>query len=223
MVTTLSNKRFVLVTDAGFNDIDGEDVGNIGVYVQIFAVAIDSDNDGVLDDGDSSGTIGDTLCITGQTQNCDDNSINVPNGPLLGTCTAGDSPGSLCTDNTDCGLGGFCSTDQEDADEDGEGDAGDSCPEDSGKIEPGICGCGAPDSDSDDDKILDCNDAYPNTAIEKGDLNNDNIVDIADAIRSLLISSGLEPSQLYMEAEANGDNRIGVEETIYILLLISRN
>lgn len=33
----------------------------------------DDDNDGILDDGDGSGTIGDAPCTGGQTANCDDN------------------------------------------------------------------------------------------------------------------------------------------------------
>jgi hypothetical protein len=39
----------------------------------------DNDSDGILDDGDGSGTIGDNLCSGGNTANCDDNCINTPN------------------------------------------------------------------------------------------------------------------------------------------------
>jgi hypothetical protein len=38
----------------------------------------------------------------------------------------------------------------------------DACPEDAAKIDPGQCGCGAPDSDADQDGFAACNDACPN-------------------------------------------------------------
>jgi hypothetical protein len=38
----------------------------------------------------------------------------------------------------------------------------DQCPEDPNKTEPGICGCGVPDTDSDSDGTPDCNDLCPN-------------------------------------------------------------
>jgi hypothetical protein len=37
----------------------------------------------------------------------------------------------------------------------------DACPDDPDKTEPGICGCGLPDIDSDGDGTLDCNDGCP--------------------------------------------------------------
>ncbi len=37
----------------------------------------------------------------------------------------------------------------------------DECPDDPDKIEPGVCGCGVPDTDSDDDGTLDCEDECP--------------------------------------------------------------
>lgn len=89
----------------------------------------DTDGDGILDDGDDSGTAGDTPCSGGQTQSCDDNCIDVPNGPDLGTCTAGDNVGNNCTDNFGCGVDGICSMNQEDTDGDGKGDICDNCPD----------------------------------------------------------------------------------------------
>ena len=40
-------------------------------------------------------------------------------------------------------------------------DTGDNCPNDPKKVEPGICGCGIPDIDTDGDGSLDCNDGCP--------------------------------------------------------------
>ena len=49
-----------------------------------------------------------------------------------------------------------------DSDGDGTPDPLDGCPSDSNKTDPGICGCGVPDTDSDSDGTPDCNDGCPN-------------------------------------------------------------
>jgi hypothetical protein len=49
-----------------------------------------------------------------------------------------------------------------DADGDGTPDCADLCPNDPNKVEPGICGCGFPDTDLDNDGLADCFDACPN-------------------------------------------------------------
>ena len=49
-----------------------------------------------------------------------------------------------------------------DSDGDGTPDSYDHCPIDPNKIEPGICGCGTPDTDTDGDTTPDCIDACPN-------------------------------------------------------------
>jgi len=52
--------------------------------------------------------------------------------------------------------------DQNDADGDGTGDVCDGCPDDPAKINPGICGCGVPDTDTDGDGTPDyCGDNCP--------------------------------------------------------------
>lgn len=51
--------------------------------------------------------------------------------------------------------------DPPDSDGDGVPDADDGCPDDAGKIEPGICGCGVADTDTDGDDTADCDDPCP--------------------------------------------------------------
>jgi hypothetical protein len=57
--------------------------------------------------------------------NGEDNCYDTPNGPDLGTCTVGLSYriARPCTSNSECGMGGFCSMNQEDTNGDGAGDA----------------------------------------------------------------------------------------------------
>ncbi|MCK6486530.1 MAG: thrombospondin type 3 repeat-containing protein, partial [Phycisphaerae bacterium] len=71
---------------------------------------------------------------------------------------------------------------QEDADADGVGDACDNCPADPNKIEPGVCGCGAPDDDSDADGVADCVDNCPSVINpSQGDCDQDGWGDVCDA------------------------------------------
>jgi len=55
-----------------------------------------------------------------------DNCLTIPNGPLLGTCTSG-TVGDACKGDDDCGMGGFCSMDQEDTYPPGGNGIGDAC------------------------------------------------------------------------------------------------
>ena len=63
----------------------------------------DSDLDGILDDGDSSGTIGDHPCIGGQTALCDDNCVYTPNPDQADNDSDGE--GDVCDlDNDNDGI-----------------------------------------------------------------------------------------------------------------------
>jgi plastocyanin len=56
----------------------------------------------------------------------DDNCLQTPNGPTLGTCTAGNL-GAPCTSNVECDPNGFCSSNQEDTFPPEGNDIGDAC------------------------------------------------------------------------------------------------
>jgi hypothetical protein len=58
---------------------------------------------------------------------CIDNCLAIPNGLDAGTCTKG-AIAQPCMSDEQCGIGGFCSMRQEDADSDYLGDACDNCP-----------------------------------------------------------------------------------------------
>ena len=75
-------------------------------FISTYASAVDTDGDGIDD--------------------ASDNCPRTANGPNAGTCILG-YLGDPCTTNDDCGIGGFCSTDQEDNDTDGFGDVCDFC------------------------------------------------------------------------------------------------
>jgi len=51
-----------------------------------------------------------------------------------------------------------------------------------------------------------------------GDVNGSGITpDLADAIVVLKVVAGLNPPNVFASADVNGDNRIGLEEVIYVL------
>lgn len=57
----------------------------------------------------------------------------------------------------------------------------DLCPDDSLKTLPGICGCGVPDDDADQDTIIDCIDNCPNQAnTDQADGDQDNVGTLCD-------------------------------------------
>ena len=70
-----------------------------------------------------------------------DNCPFIANGPDQGTCVAGLRIGEPCLKDRQCGWGGDCGMDQEDADADGYGDACDYCSGNGGKDldSDGVC------------------------------------------------------------------------------------
>jgi PKD repeat protein len=87
-----------------------------------FTSGEDSDGDGILDDGDYSGTVGDNLCIGGNVANCDDNCVDVCNPDQADLDR--DGVGDTCDNCSDISNSG-----QSDYDLDGRGDVCDGCPE----------------------------------------------------------------------------------------------
>jgi hypothetical protein len=64
--------------------------------------------------------------------------------------------------------------------------------------------------------------AYVFDAIGGGDINDNGIVDIVDAILAIQITSGITPDQtVYRAADVDGDDNIGLADSIYILQKVS--
>jgi serpin B len=92
----------------------------------------------------------------------------------------------------------------------------DLCPDDLDKIEPGRCGCGVPETDSDQDGSPDCVDLYPDYPM--GDIGGNGNIDLMDVILVLQTMAGMETSSpVFKEADVNADVKIGLEEAIYVL------
>jgi hypothetical protein len=74
-----------------------------------------------------------------------------------------------------------CLSPDHDSDGDGVPDASDGCPNNPGKIEPGICGCAEPDTDSDGDGAADCEDNCPAIInADQADADADGSGDVCD-------------------------------------------
>lgn len=112
--------------------------------VYIYDVLSDCDANNVPDEFDPNP---DGDCVKGGCDNCP----LAPNSDQLDS--DGDGVGDVCDpcpmDNPD------------DPDGDGVCSAEEGCPNDPNKLDPGICGCGTLDIDSDNDSVADCNDLCP--------------------------------------------------------------
>jgi len=119
---------------------EGQPVGEQLVF-EVFAAddgnppgVVDTDGDGIPDDGDGSGVVGDAPCPDGVTENCDDNCKEDGNADQADS--DGDGRGDVCDNCPDDPNPG-----QEDEDGDDAGDACDNCPVGCTLVEPptGTC------------------------------------------------------------------------------------
>ncbi|MFH1723998.1 MAG: PKD domain-containing protein [Elusimicrobiota bacterium] len=86
--------------------------------------------------------------------------------------------------------------------------AQDFCPDDPDKVEPGVCGCGVPDTDSDGDGTLDCNDGCPYDAGKtQPGVCGCGVIDDGDGDGAIACVDDCDDS--------NPDIRPGAEETCY--------
>jgi hypothetical protein len=104
---------------------------------------------------------------------------------------------------------------QGDIDSDGAGDVCDNCPNDPDKTEPGVCGCGVPDTDTDGDSTPDCNDNCPNDpgktepgvcgcGVPDTDTDGDSIPDCDDNCPE----SKLEPTVIIADCDSGVHNTL---------------
>jgi len=56
----------------------------------------------------------------------------------------------------------------------------------------------------------------------KGDIDNSGVIDLGDAVLALQVLVGIaSPDDVHLANEVNGDNKIGIEEVIYILQVVA--
>lgn len=87
--------------------------------------------------------------------------------------------------------------------------AGDLCPTDPDKLDPGICGCGVPDVDTDLDGLADCVDSCPELAGEVGDAcDDDNPATEEDVITEQCVCEGTLPTGMAHQGAAPAGLRV---------------
>ena len=59
------------------------------------------------------------------------------------------------------------------------------------------------------------------TLVIAGDIDDSGTIDLRDAILDLQILTGLTPEGVNKEADVNGDGKLGLEEIIYVLQVLS--
>lgn len=109
----------------------------------------------------------DAGAITCSELTCDpDATCDASSGRATCVCNDGfEGTGVTCTDIDECALvpnpcePGTCTNERG-------GYSCDLCPDDPEKTEPGVCGCGVPDADSDGDGTLDCLDGCPSDPLK---------------------------------------------------------
>ncbi len=111
---------------------------------------IDDDGDGVVDCKDHCPFTPKGVAVDSKGCPLDSDGDGVPD--YLDKCP--DTPKGVAVDSSGCPL---------DTDGDGVPDYLDKCPKDPNKTEPGVCGCGIPDTDSDGDGVANCKDKCPDT------------------------------------------------------------
>jgi parallel beta-helix repeat protein len=161
----------------------------------------DTDGDGIQD-GTESGVILDDIGQDTNTEIFRPDLDHATTTDPLDPDTDGDGLPDGSEDSNYNGRLDFGETDpySADTDDDGADDFSDNCPIDPLKIEPGTCGCGSADTDSDKDGIADCNDDYP------FDYDNDGMPDEWEE------QYGLDPYVNDADEDADGDGYSNLEE-----------
>ncbi len=192
---------------------------------------VDTDEDGIFDDGDMSGIVGDNQCTGGATVNCDDNCpLNTNSGQID---IDNDSYGDICDAFPTDGA------EQSDTDSDGLGNNIDNDDDNDGLIDAQeiLLNTDQLFADTDNDSVNDGLEVAAGTdpldsasfpQLNDGDANNDGIVNTADLIIAMQIlleqrvATALELSHLDVAPLVAGvpspDNEFNVAD----LLLIQR-
>jgi len=221
-----------------YHGVDGE-----GYHVWTGSNCLDADGDGVGNDTDNCPQVPNPDQADSDGDGAGDACDNCPNDSNKtepGVCGCGkldadvDEDGFTCDDNCpndsnpdqadsdQDGLGDVCdncvddsNADQADADGDGVGDVCDNCPDDPGKTEPGICGCGIPDTDADQDGLLYCQDNCPEDYNpDQIDSDGDGTGDVCELPDAEMILRGA----FHFRADGDNSARVGPHPDIMVRL-----